>query len=166
MFAFILLTLLFKKNFSDFGKAAYIISSSFMVCYTIYFILPVAGPRIALAPAVDIPHNGYLFPKIVNYLFEHGNVPNAAFPSSHCAMATVNTLVVWKFIKKARLPFTIIAFLLVLSTVYCRYHYLVDSIAGIITGVICFSLFSRFVDMMIKNGYLWNITNKITSRKI
>lgn len=155
LFAFVIIEPFVKKRYEIFAKIVFIITFSFSLCYTIYMILPVAGPRIAIPSSNDIPHNGFLFAWIMRQIYANAAIVGAAFPSSHCAMAVVNTLIVYKYIKWARIPVTIIVSALVFSTFYLRYHYVIDSIAGVIFGVFCFYFSEWLLKKLRKSGFKW-----------
>ncbi len=155
MFAFLILYPLFKRRMDDFLSIIFVLVFAFDIFYLIYYILPVAGPRIVIPEAAAIPHNGYIFSNIMVFIYKFGGITGAAFPSSHCGMATVNTLLVWRYIKPARWPITIISTLLVISTFYLRYHYVIDSIAGITTGIVLYLTGVKLLSYLKKQNFRW-----------
>ncbi|MFP4458795.1 MAG: phosphatase PAP2 family protein [Candidatus Zixiibacteriota bacterium] len=155
LFAFVVIEPFIKKRYSLFAKIVFIITFSFSLCYTIYMILPVAGPRIAIPESNNIPHNGFIFAAIMRYIYSKAAIVGAAFPSSHCAMAVVNMLIVHKYIKWAKVLITIITIALIFSTFYLRYHYVIDSIAGVIFGVFCFYFSEWLLRKLRKKNFLW-----------
>ena len=66
-----------------------------------------------------------------------GERPTAAFPSSHVGISTVCMLLAWHSRSKRLfwlfMPFYI---LLCLSTVYIQAHYVIDALAGLVTGAL------------------------------
>ena len=102
----------------------------------VFIILPVAGPRQFFGPEGYNLNRGYLFAGIMKFLFDHGEIPNGAFPSSHVAVALVVLILASRYQK--RLFFTLIVpFLaLCLSTVYVAEHYVVDVVAGLLVGAL------------------------------
>ncbi len=63
-------------------------------------------------------------------------------PSGHAAAATAVALAVGAAIPEARTIVVIISASIVISTVVGRYHYVVDSVAGVLVGVIAWTLVS------------------------
>ncbi len=68
----------------------------------------------------------------MHHVHANGAILGAAFPSSHVAATMVPWWHTWKWFPQHRWWFTILFVLLSASTVYCRYHYVVDVIGGVI----------------------------------
>ena len=168
--------LLFR--YDQFERATFVFLSVFFVYYLIFDFLPVAGPQYyfkaigidnALAgnfpdldyyfrthlEALRLPSHG-IFSDLVASAQEVGERPTAAFPSSHVGMSTVTMILIWKTRNRwlfwCLMPFFI---LLCCATVYIKAHYLVDSIAGLITAFIfyyladwCYTRFSKSMPLL------------------
>ena len=113
----------------------------YFVSYAGYFALPALGPRTALADEHTVPLETTAVSRaIAGTLDELEQTKFDVFPSGHTMIALTVMLVSFR---RARdffwwtLP---IAVCLVISTVYCRYHYVVDVIAGAIFTVIAVPL--------------------------
>jgi membrane-associated phospholipid phosphatase len=126
-----------------------VVSFVFYVCYIIYIFLPVVGPRIFYRDLVDfdppkdlmmevVPEfpatvkSGVFF-KIMAQIYDHFESPGAAFPSSHVAIALVTVYFSFLYLRRIRYAHLILAILLCLATIYCRYHYAIDVVAGALT---------------------------------
>lgn len=154
MIAGVALTLLIR-NRVQFNHFITVVSLVFYVCYFIYVLVPVMGPRIfyqdglqvsALGgEAVQHPRWGVLtedpppypesvrrgvFFNIVAFLYRYFESEGAAFPSSHVALALVTLYFSWHYLPRVRWLHLVLAIGLCLSTVYCRFHYVVDVFAG------------------------------------
>ncbi len=124
---------LYFKRDARFGDYVFEVSLLFYICYIVYIFLPVEGPLNLRALYFD--GKGF-FESIVNYLYQKGENPGAAFPSSHVAVAL---LVAWWSRRVGRVYgafCSIVAFFLAIATVYCMFHYAVDVIGGIVLGVL------------------------------
>ena len=66
--------------------------------------------------------------------------PGAAFPSSHVALAWVTVYFSFLYLPRIRWLHLVMAVLLSLATVYCRYHFAVDAIAGVATAALLLPL--------------------------
>ncbi len=147
---------LFLKDKNQFQHFISVVSFVFYCCFVVYIILPVVGPRIFYREVVDVElpkelahlvvpvfpaavQSG-LFYKIMGIIYDCFEAPGAAFPSSHVAVALTTVYFSFKYLRQIRYPHLIVATLLCASTVYCRYHYLVDVIAGAITTIITVSI--------------------------
>jgi membrane-associated phospholipid phosphatase len=104
--------------------------ATFYVCYTIFMLFPVAGPRyvfpLAKNPATTAPL-AVLTQDLLNAASSRGT----AFPSSHVAAALVASLCALREWRRLGLVLLPVAVLLALGTVYGQFHYAVDALAGV-----------------------------------
>jgi membrane-associated phospholipid phosphatase len=145
-------TLFFRRRDQLFHYIS-IVSFVFYNCYSIYIFLPVIGPRTFFREIANyrLPDEvqqlgiGYTFPahletgpfcRIMKVIYFYFEAPGAAFPSSHVAVALCTLYFSFRYLPKIRWPHGILVLLLCLSTVYCRYHYAVDVVAGILAVAI------------------------------
>lgn len=143
---------LFIRNRIQFFHYISVVSFAFYLCYLTYIILPVMGPRAfyggpmgyELPPDVHPPHlptypaevqKGPFF-KIMRVIYHNLEAPGAAFPSSHVAIAIVTVWFSFQYLPRIRYIHLVDVVLLCISTVYCRYHYVVDVFAGIATAAL------------------------------
>ncbi len=105
----------------------------YLVSYAGYFLLPALGPRYALAASHAVPVDTTAAARaIAGTLDELEHTKFDVFPSGHTMIAVTVLLVSFR---RARTFFwwvLPVALCLIASTVYCRYHYAVDVIAGAI----------------------------------
>jgi membrane-associated phospholipid phosphatase len=113
-----------------------------LICYTLYTFLPVWGPKYFQAGPVEVP--GWIFTKIMTYIHGQHAILGAAFPSSHVAGTLIPWWYVWHLFPRSRWWMTILFVLVCLATVYCRYHYVVDVIGGLLLGGLVLWLGARF----------------------
>ena len=107
-----------------------------------YLAVPASGPHLAMAEDFHVPIVGIWFTEINSALMAAGSNGTDVFPSLHCAVSCYLLL----FDRRYR-PWRYRAYLvpcvgLWLSTVYLRYHYFVDLVAGFALAV--FSLWLAF----------------------
>jgi membrane-associated phospholipid phosphatase len=107
--------------------------------YTVYFIavlFPIESPYHALAAMNTTPLSGGYFAAAIEFIERFGRVHGGAFPSAHVAGSTVAILASWRYRRWlfwVCLPFFVS---MCVSTVYGRYHYIADVLAGIIVGAL------------------------------
>jgi membrane-associated phospholipid phosphatase len=104
-------------------------------CYVCYILLPVAGPSRALPPGHSVPMDGFFFTSLAEVMKANFHLPGGAFPSAHCANATIMLAAVYRIHRKAGLAFSPFVLLIYVSTVYGRFHYVTDVLAGISTAL-------------------------------
>jgi len=138
-----------RRQFAHFIS---VVSFVLYVCYAIYIFLPVVGPRIvdlhltgvALPPEalqdanLGVPESvqGAVFFQIMAWLYDHFESAGAAFPSSHVAVAICTVYFSFLYLRRIRHAHLIAVILLCVSTVYGRYHYVVDVAGGVVTAAL------------------------------
>jgi membrane-associated phospholipid phosphatase len=143
---------LFVRNRSQFFHFVSVMSFVFYVCYLVYIFTPVMGPRIfhrvingyslpmevqpQVIPEFPAAVQAGLFFRIMAWIYETFEAPGAAFPSSHVAVAITTLWFSFRYLPRIRFLHLLMAVLLCLSTIYCRYHYAVDVMAGIVTAAV------------------------------
>lgn len=118
------------------------LGGTMLICYTLYTFLPVWGPKYFQAGPVEVP--GYLFTRIMEHIHTHGAILGAAFPSSHVAATMIPWYHVCKWFPQHRWWMTLLFLMVCASTVYCRYHYVVDVVGGIMLGTLVLWAGERF----------------------
>jgi membrane-associated phospholipid phosphatase len=145
-----------RRKFAHFVS---VVSFVFYVCYLIYIVTPVVGPRILcrgivtitlpadVVPATppDPPESveNAVFFRIMALIYDHFETPGAAFPSSHVAVAFCTVYFSFLYLRPIRWVHLAVAILLCISTVYGRYHYVVDVVAGALTAGLLVPLGNR-----------------------
>jgi membrane-associated phospholipid phosphatase len=147
------LELYLKQDISKFRYFSLTVVYGFFISYAGYFFLPAVGPRFTLHDfsKIDIELPGlFLTPALrwfVN-IFEsiHSGVSNElalasaqrdVFPSGHTMMTLVAMILAYKHKLKVRHSVFCVGILLIIATVYLRYHYLIDVVAGALLAVLC-----------------------------
>ena len=108
---------------------------SFFTCYIIFTLFPVTGPRIAMADQFTGALDGYFFRSFTRLLESDAMLHGGAFPSAHCAAATVMFIISYRYNRRMFYLAAPVLITLIISTIYGRYHYPVDAIAGILIGI-------------------------------
>lgn len=144
---------LYLRDRRHFFHYVSVVSFVFYVCYLLYILLPIIGPRVffhdvagyvlppasqALAVTDSYPASvqGGPFYRVMAFIYRVFEAPGAALPSSHVAVALCTVYFSFRYLPAIRYPHLVLAVLLCLATVYCRYHYGVDVLAGIVTAAL------------------------------
>lgn len=144
---------LYLRNRQQFFHYISVISFVFYVCYLIYIALPIVGPRVffhdvpdyslpracqQLAPIAFYPDTVKAGPfyHIVSFIYRVIEAPGAALPSSHVAIAMCTVFFSFLYLPRIRYAHLGVAILLCVATVYCRYHYGLDVLTGLLTAAI------------------------------
>jgi len=129
------------KDMENFHRHIFLVSFLFYSCYIIYMILPVAGGR-ALPGLMELTteYRYGIFTRIMAFIYEKTTHWGGAFPSSHVAVALIISYSSFKIKSWVGYSLLFISSLLTISTVYCHYHYFIDTIFGVFFSIIFFYL--------------------------
>lgn len=143
---------LYLRNRHEFFHYLSVVSFVFYVCYFTYIFTPVTGPRVffRVIDGYELPTDvrpevvpefpaavqaGPMF-RLMAWIYDNFEASGAAFPSSHVAVAITTLCFSFRYLRRIRFAHLVMVVLLCLSTVYCRYHYVVDVAAGIATAAV------------------------------
>ena len=124
--------LLWKKSrFAEFQYYAFLIALGFLASYIGYMFVPARGPRFLLKDLQHVPLQGlWLFHGMQNTLDRLESAHYDCFPSGHTELTMLawwGSQMVSKRLFRIYLAYTPC---IIFATVYLRYHYTVDLMAG------------------------------------
>jgi membrane-associated phospholipid phosphatase len=121
----------------DFDHALFLIMLCFYLSYVGYMLMPALGPRYTIAHLQNADLGGYLIAGGLQDLLNRlEGIKRDAFPSGHTGVA-LTVLYLSRVHAKGLFRFFLPCVIaLILSTVYCRYHYVVDVLGGILLALI------------------------------
>ena len=126
--------LIAKGRKKEFGEALFGIVLCFYLSYIGYLLVPAVGPRFTLNDIQTIDLQAGPFIALIRETLdsmEHNKTD--AFPSGHTAIALVSLFYAWKLKEKVLSGILLpLVLALIISTVYLRYHYVIDVVAGIV----------------------------------
>lgn len=174
--------LLRNNRTEDFSFTAFSILLGFYLSFIGYFLVPAIGPRFHLHDFFTINQEmpGLLLTNFLRDLVNAGEslqpgmlnpaavVQRDVFPSGHTQMTLIIMYLSVKLKTKGRYFMIFNGVLLIFSTVYLRYHYLIDVIGGII-----FFVLTMWLGKIIYNWWQrctnkpeFNYPKTITPRKV
>ncbi|HUO51017.1 MAG TPA: phosphatase PAP2 family protein [Gemmatimonadaceae bacterium] len=126
-----------QRRYDDFRAVAFVIALGYLVSYVGYFIVPARGPRILLHDLQTVPlAGGWLFDMQQRLLDRLESTHYDCFPSGHTEL----TILAWWCARliSARLflAYAVYTICIMFATVYLRYHYSVDVLAGVLTAAV------------------------------
>ncbi|MEO6325541.1 MAG: phosphatase PAP2 family protein [Thermoanaerobaculia bacterium] len=118
-----------------FRRFAFVIVAVFYVSYVGYFLMPAIGPRFTIPHAAPLPRGmvAESIDRTLNFLERN---KRDCFPSGHTMVVTAVLLEGARRSRKTFLGFLPFAIGLVAATVYGRYHYVADVLAGALLAVV------------------------------
>jgi len=125
------------------------LSLSYVLSYAGYFAVPALGPRVALASRHTVPLETTAVSRAISStLDELEHTKLDVFPSGHTMIAVVVLIVAWQRARDTFWWLLPVAICLVISTVYCRFHYVVDILAGALLAAVTVPVGDRLYDRL------------------
>jgi membrane-associated phospholipid phosphatase len=145
VYATVILAMLYSmKEFFRFREVAVALSFCFYLGLIGYMFVPAVGPRYFMAHEFSVPLVGpFLTGPAAQAWNSIEKVQRDCFPSLHTALTTVSLIYLWRLrrlLKAGRVLFGFSLPLIVslwISTVYLRYHWVVDLFAGWALAYFC-----------------------------
>ena len=140
---------LWKRDLEEARRFIFTLSVCFYVSYAGYFTIPAFGPRTAQADLYTVPLESTSVARSISHTInelEHTKLD--VFPSGHTMITVVVLIIAWRHARRVFWWLLPVAALLIFSTVYCRYHYVVDVIAGILLAFVTVPLGERLYDTL------------------
>jgi membrane-associated phospholipid phosphatase len=127
------------RRFADFQYYAFLITLGFLVSYLGYLLLPARGPRFLLRHLQHVPLRGlWFFHAMQGGLDRLESIAYDCFPSGHTEL----TLLAWWTSRKLGpflfWPYFAYTSSIIFATVYLRYHYTIDILAGVVVAAFLF----------------------------
>jgi membrane-associated phospholipid phosphatase len=113
-----------------------------LFCYAVYPFFPLTPPRV-LFNDVPGPPVSPLLRNMNLWVLDRLSVQACLFPSGHAAAVTTTALAVRAYRPRLGILFCIAALSVAAATVYGRYHYMADTVAGVLVGVVAFVVTRR-----------------------
>lgn len=161
-----------------FDHAAFLIVYGFYLSYLGYFLLPAVGPRFTLHDfsrlESDLP--GLVLTPIFRGIINAGEsisrdtvdpiavVQRDVFPSGHTQLTLVCTYLAFHYRLRSRWLIAVLATLLIIGTVYLRYHYVVDLLGGVLFFVLTIWTGNKIEPWWKKVSHSGTVQGAITER--
>jgi len=118
-----------------FDRAFSALSLTFLTCFSVYLIYPVEGPYWTF-PRPDPEQVSFFFGQVVQWVLVASS-KGTAMPSSHCAISVVCWVSAWVYHVRLAIAYLFLVPGLIFATVWCGFHYGLDSTTGTIWGLLC-----------------------------
>jgi membrane-associated phospholipid phosphatase len=128
------LLLYLRGDRAGFQRVSATVITVFAVCFAVFIVFPVAGPRYLWPAPPGIPDGPVRRAALA--LLTAGSSRGTAFPSSHVAVSVAQTLLALRLQPRAGVVTLVLTVLLALGAVYGGFHYAVDVLAGGLVGVV------------------------------
>lgn len=119
------------------------VTATFLTCFLAFMTVPVNGPR-GVFPPLD-PHLHGPFLRLCHAVLEGGAATRAAFPSGHVAVMMVCAACTRRWLRPLYPLVAALGVGVAVCTVYGRFHYAVDALAGLFVAWRLTGTFERLI---------------------
>ena len=135
-----------------FGELMLLLSIVMLGSYLFFIVLPVDSPD-HVSERLGPPLSGHFFFDLVHQVSARGGARGGAFPSAHVSGAVVVSLVAWRH--QRRLAYLLLPIIggLLIATVYGRFHYVLDTLAGAALAIV----------VVVTYRYLFGVAPRLTA---
>jgi membrane-associated phospholipid phosphatase len=134
----LIVVLYLKGRMMEFDRAMFVLAFGYYVSFIGYILFPAIGPRYALTHLYSVPLEGSFITDFVRdtlNALEHNK--RDCMPSGHTQIVLMVLFVAHRYERILFYIFLPIICALILSTVYLRYHYVIDLFAGMSLAIGC-----------------------------
>ena len=127
-----------KGRIVEFERSIFVLAFGYYISFIGYLLFPAIGPRYAMAHLYSIPLEGSFITDFVRdtlNALEHNK--RDVMPSGHTQIVLMLLFLAYRHEKVLFYIFLPIICGLILSTVYLRYHYVVDLMVGVALAIGC-----------------------------
>ena len=132
-----------RKNYHAFRETLVSVILTFYIGYIGYVVFPAVGPKFTMAHLFETSLSGSFITDRLSFLMDYEiseYTRRDCFPSLHNGVIFLILLFAFKHQKTYAFIFLPFAIALFISTLYLRYHYFIDMIAGFILATAMFYL--------------------------
>lgn len=135
----VLITVLYLKDrTAELELSIFVLAFGYYVSFIGYILFPAVGPRYALSDLYSVPLNGSFISDFVRdalNALEHNK--RDCMPSGHTQMVLIVLYLAYRYERFLSYILFPIICTLIASTIYLRYHYVIDLIVGVTLAVGC-----------------------------
>ncbi|MGB9627522.1 MAG: phosphatase PAP2 family protein [Thermodesulfobacteriota bacterium] len=142
----LILTLYLKENREELNISISLLMLGYYISFIGYILLPAIGPRYTLSHLYSKPLEGGIITNIVI-----GGLDAIAYnkrdvmPSGHTQISLIVLFLAYQYNRIIFYIYLPIVCGLIFSTIYLRYHYLIDLFVGSLLALICMFIGPRFI---------------------
>lgn len=132
--------LYFRKDWEGYWAVMTYSAAGYAIGYVIAMVFPIESPWFAMAGWWKGPLHGGPFTATIDFIEHFGRVRGAAFPSEHVAGSVAALWGAWRHRRWLFWVMLPLVATMCASTVWGRYHYVADVLAGAVTGTLGYVL--------------------------
>ncbi len=143
--------LFLSHKIKEFDDLLFTSAVAYYISYLGFILFPVEGPRFALVNSHHVGINGGFFTSLAHSLINVAGIRGGAMPSSHVAVALVVLIYARRHHRLLYYLLSPLIASLLIATVYGRFHYVSDVVAGILVGGVSILLCDRLIQKRINS---------------
>jgi membrane-associated phospholipid phosphatase len=128
--------LYYRRDWRGYWSVMTYSAAGYAIGYVIAIFFPIESPWFSMAGAWHGPLQGGPFTAAINFIEHFGRVRGAAFPSEHVAGSVAALWGAWRHRRWLFWVMVPLVACMCVSTVWGRYHYVVDVFGGMVTGTL------------------------------
>lgn len=128
--------LYYRKDWRAYWSVMTYSAVAYAIGYMIAISFPIESPWFSMAGSWHGELRGGAFTAVINFIEHYGRVRGAAFPSEHVAGSFAALWGAWRHRRWLFWVMLPLVLCMCVSTVYGRYHYVVDVFGGMLTGTL------------------------------
>jgi membrane-associated phospholipid phosphatase len=137
-----------------FDQAIFVLLFGYYVSFVGYILFPAIGPRSTLNGLQTVPLEGSFLTDFVRNTLNHlEHNRRDCMPSGHTQLSLITLYLAYRYQRNLLYLLTPLVAGLIASTIYLRYHYVIDIFAGIAVAMACVIFAPRLYKM-------WNRKNE------
>jgi membrane-associated phospholipid phosphatase len=139
----------YQRPSQEFRYCTFLVATAFLISYLGYVLLPARGPRF-----MDYASHHPALQGLWAFRFFQGTLDSLeglqydCFPSGHVAVTIVCAYAARKLVSPMFWVFSIFAALIAFSTIYLRYHYMIDVLAGALLAILLIAFLPRIYRLL------------------
>jgi len=140
----LILALYLKGRRDEFNQIVFILTFGYYISFIGYILFPAIGPRFTQTHLYTIPLEGSFITDFVRdtlNAIEHNK--RDCMPSGHTQISLMVLFLARRYVKTLFYFFTPVVLGLILSTLYLRYHYVIDLFVGTLFALGCLLIAPR-----------------------
>jgi membrane-associated phospholipid phosphatase len=145
-----------RRMWREFDHLMTAVTLGYVTSYVVFYLFPIEGPFHTIPSLAVVELRGGPFTALMAGIERYGRVHGGAFPSAHVVGSLVPVLVAWRHAGRLACWLAPCAVGVALATVYGRYHYAADVLAGAVVAVaVCWIVTRRGRSVPDGNGVDW-----------
>jgi membrane-associated phospholipid phosphatase len=139
----------YQRPSQEFRYCTFLVATAFLISYLGYILLPARGPRF-----MDYASHHPALQGLWAFRFFQGTLDSLeglqydCFPSGHVAVTIVCAYAARKLASPMFWVFSVFAALIAFSTIYLRYHYMIDVLAGALLAILLIAFLPRIYRLL------------------